>query len=128
MDDSFDVLLDVSAASIALSPSSSGASTLTAMDLITRALKMLGVIAGTETPADDQATDALADLNDLLDSWRTERLTIPGESRALYPLVANTATYTIGPGGAFNQGWPLQSITREPIWSTPSTASRWKSR
>jgi hypothetical protein len=49
----------------------------------------------------------------MLDSWRTERLTVPSVTRSVYNLTANTQTYTIGSGGTFNQDYP-ESIA---LWS-----------
>lgn len=121
MDDSFEVVLDLSAASIALSGASTGPLVLTADSLITGALKLLGVIAGTETPSADQGADGLQRLNEMLDMWQTQGLLIPSISRNVYPLTT-AASYTIGPGGTFNQQWP-ETIVRAGLIYTSGTAS-----
>jgi len=43
--------------------------------------------------------DAFGILNDLIDSWNTERLMIPSMRRDVYPLTAGVGSYTLGPGG-----------------------------
>lgn len=69
----------------------------TALDLITDALKNLGVVSGTETPTADAAADGLTALNRMLDSWNTESLNIYTISAATYPLVQGQMIYQIGP-------------------------------
>lgn len=79
----------------------------TADDLIKSALRRLGVLASGETYTAQEGLDCLAVLNAMLDRWRTWRLTIYAQSRNVYTLTANTAAYTIGPGGTFSQPRPL---------------------
>jgi len=81
---------------------------VTARDIVTRALKTLGVLAAGETPTAEDASDALDALNDMVDSWQLERLFIHEIVRTVKTLAASTATYTIGTGGAIN-------VTR-PTW------------
>lgn len=50
---------------------------------------------------------------DLVDEWRTHKLTISGVTRSVYSLTSGTQRYTIGSGGAFNQDWP----TKIEYWS-----------
>jgi len=73
--------------------------TRTGLQTITDALKLLGVVAGHEVPTSAEAQDALARLNELIDSWGTHAQTLYRPIRQLLPLVAAKATYTIGPGG-----------------------------
>lgn len=80
--------------------------TSTALDLITRALRLLQVIEPGETPDDDDALDALATLNELVDSWATDGTTILSTPRTQCNLVSGQASYTIGAGGDFNQVRP----------------------
>ena len=42
-------------------------------DQINRALRLLGVLAEGETPSAAVSTDALTALNQMIDSWNTER-------------------------------------------------------
>ena len=72
---------------------------MTTRDLINASLKRLGVLDAAETAAPQDMADGLQRLNDLIDGWGTERLTIYKNDRTTWPLVPNQATYTIGSGG-----------------------------
>ena len=69
----------------------------TVLDLITSALRSIQALGSGETPTASEAQDALLALNELIDSWGAERLTMPTSSRALYPLTAGLGAYSIGP-------------------------------
>lgn len=75
---------------------------MTGADLIASSLKTLGTLAAGETPSPDEQADALLRLNDLIDGWATQRLTIYFQLRTTKTLTASTASYTIGSGGAIN--------------------------
>lgn len=75
---------------------------MTGRDLVTRALKTLGVLAAGETATAEDAQDGLLSANDMVDSWGLDRLIIHEIVRTVKTLTANTASYTIGPGGAIN--------------------------
>jgi hypothetical protein len=81
---------------------------MTANDLIERTLKTIGVLASGETASASDAGDAFTILNNMMDSWATQRLTIYTTARTAFDLAASTQDYTIGTGGTFN-------IVR-PIW------------
>lgn len=72
---------------------------MTTRDLINASLKRIGVLDSNETATAADMADGLQRLNDLIDGWATERLTIYKSSRTTWPLVANQADYTIGPTG-----------------------------
>jgi hypothetical protein len=105
-DDAFEVLQDLSAAAVALSPSSATTTAISASTLIAGALKLIGVLSAGETMAAEDANDGLVRLNELIDSWGTDRLFVQNIVRTVYALTGSQATYTIGPGGDFNQAWP----------------------
>lgn len=73
-----------------------------ANELIERALLTLGVIAPGETVDGSTSSDCLRLLNDMVDQWGAERLTIFTVTRSVHTLAASTQTYTIGTGGTFN--------------------------
>lgn len=79
-----------------------------AYDLITGALRITGAIASGETPTADEATDALRSLNDILEDWSTEALTVYGQANETFNTVAGQATYTIGPGGNWATDRPVR--------------------
>lgn len=73
-----------------------------ALQLVTRALKINGVLGESETPSTEQANDGLEALNDMLASWSIKRSFIYTIESETFNLVSGTATYTIGPSGTFN--------------------------
>lgn len=80
-------------------------------DLTKRALRTLGVLAPGEPLPPQDSVAGFEALNDLLDGWAAQRLTIFQTLRNLYPLTAGqgspTTPITIGPGGTLNQVRPL---------------------
>jgi len=78
-----------------------------ASDLITRAMRRIGVLAAGAVPTADEMTDGFSILNEMIDSWTLERLMLYAEVRALFPLTNAVNTYTIGVGGVFNAARPL---------------------
>jgi hypothetical protein len=80
---------------------------VTATDVCTTSLVKAGIAASGETPDAAMLQDAFEMLNEMVDSWNTERLIVFTTLRALYALVSGKQVYTIGPGGDFNQQRPL---------------------
>lgn len=73
-----------------------------ANELIERALITIGVLSSGETPDASTSQDCLNLLNDMVDQWGAERLTLFTTLRSVQNLSASTADYTIGTGGTFN--------------------------
>jgi hypothetical protein len=75
--------------------------TYTAGDQINRSLRLLGVLAEGETPAASVSQDALMALNQMIDSWNTERLStfVTQDQTFLWP--AGFISRTLGPSGDF---------------------------
>lgn len=80
---------------------------MTALDLIKRAMKIAGVLGQNETPTSSEADDGLISLNDMLDSWSTDRTYIYSILQENFPLTSGVVTYTIGAGGTFNTNRPV---------------------
>lgn len=80
----------------------------TALDLITSSLRLVNVVAAGEPVPTDMANDSLQVLNDMIDSWNAQRLNIYTTRIDDYALVANQASYTLGPAGNFNAPRPAQ--------------------
>lgn len=74
--------------------------TETALDIITKALKRLGVISGIETPSADLAADGLDRLTALCETWSTESLTLWTVTVTTTPILASHQPYTLGPAPA----------------------------
>jgi len=73
----------------------------TAGDIIKGALRLIGQLAEGEEPSADTAQDALAAMNQMIDSWSTERLAVFTTLTQVFTWPANEATRTIGPTGDF---------------------------
>lgn len=73
---------------------------ISATNLIYGALRIIGVLRPGGTTSPENMEDALVSLNDMVDSWNTERLTVIAIRADIYPLVANQANYQIGPDAA----------------------------
>lgn len=123
-DDEFEVLADLSAAAVALSPSSATTTAVPASRLIDGALRLIGVLRGGETADPDDANDALVRLNELVDSWLTQGLTATGLTRTTQTLTT-AASYTIGPGGTFNQAWPEAIPHAGLVYTTGGVSYEW---
>ena len=73
------------------------------------------MLASGETLTADEATDGLKALNDILENWSLENLMVWQGDNEQYALTPGVASYTIGPGGAFNATRPVRiglSFTR----------------
>lgn len=79
---------------------------MTALDIIKRAMRIIGAIGQNEVPTSSEADDGLLALNDMLDSWDTDRTYVFSILEENFPLVAGTPDYTIGIGGDFNTTRP----------------------
>lgn len=73
----------------------------TAYDLICGALRLIGQLAEGETPSNDTANDALVAMNQMLDSWSTERLMIFNTMDQVFTWPAAVQSRTLGPTGDF---------------------------
>ena len=85
----------------------------TAGDQITRALRLLGVLAEGESPSASESADSLVALNQMLDSWSTERLAVFSTTTQTFTWPASQATQTLGPTGDI--------VGERPVLLDPST-------
>jgi len=76
-------------------------------DQINRALRLLGVLAEGETPSAAVSTDALTALNQMIDSWNTERLAVYATQDQVFTWPAGQITRTLGPTGDFVGNRPV---------------------
>lgn len=77
-------------------------------NLIKGAFRVLGVVAAEETPSAAEESDGFTALNDMLDAWANERLTLFATLRSAYTLTPSLNPHTIGSGGTFNVTRPLR--------------------
>lgn len=73
--------------------------TTTANDQINGALRLIGMLAEGETPSSATSQDALSALNQMLDSWSTERLMIYNTIDQIFSWLPGVKTQTLGPSG-----------------------------
>lgn len=83
----------------------------TALDIITGALRLINSYAPGESLSSADSGDALAVLNDMLDTWSTEHLTVFKNDEDTVTLTPGKVTYTIGAGGDINVTRPLRVTT-----------------
>jgi hypothetical protein len=81
--------------------------TYTASDQINRALRLLGVLAEGETPSASVSQDSLTALNQMIDSWNTERLSVFSTQDQVFVWPAGEINRTLGPTGDFVGNRPI---------------------
>lgn len=77
-------------------------------DLISAAMRSAGLVASGETPSSEEAADAQTILNQMLEAWSAEKLSVFTLNRNTFSFVASTAAYTVGSGGTFNMARPAK--------------------
>jgi hypothetical protein len=73
----------------------------TALDQIKAALRLIGQLAEGEEPTAQTAQDSLAAMNQMIDSWSTERLMVYNTIDQVFNWDAGFITRTLGPSGDF---------------------------
>ena len=81
--------------------------TYTAGEQINRALRLLGVLAEGETPSASVSQDSLMALNQLIDSWNTERLSTFVTQDQIFTWPAGLVSRDLGPTGDFIGNRPV---------------------
>lgn len=95
---------------------------MTVLDVITRAMQLIGTLSVGETPSADDAAVGLANLNELLDGWNTELLNLYTTTVFSGNLINAQQSYAMGPSAAdFNTTTPIMIKTAHVIIPT-STA------
>jgi hypothetical protein len=80
----------------------------TVKDVITRALKLTGIQSSNEDLDSNDAADALAQLNGIVEKWNVDKLKSYAQADETFTLVPGQAEYTIGPGGDFDSARPVR--------------------
>lgn len=75
--------------------------TYSCYDQIVGALRLLGVLAEGETPSSETANDALFALQQMIDSWDTERLAVFSTQDQVFSWPSGERERTLGPTGDF---------------------------
>ena len=92
----------------------------TANDQINAALRLLGVLAEGETPSAAVSQDALAAMNQMIDSWNTERLSVFSTQDQTFIWPVGEITRTLGPTGNFVGERPIR-MDDATYYRDPST-------
>jgi hypothetical protein len=79
----------------------------TAGDQINRALRLLGVLAEGETSSAEVSQDSLTALDQMIDSWNTERLSVFSTQDQMFTWPAGQINRTLGPTGNFVGNRPV---------------------
>jgi hypothetical protein len=83
----------------------------TALELIKAAMRQIGVIATSETPTAAEAADGLSALNDVLETWTTEALSVWTDLTLPFTATAGVGAYSIGPTGTFVTARPVRILS-----------------
>jgi hypothetical protein len=81
--------------------------TYSAGDQINRALRLLGVLAEGETTSASVMQDSLMAMNQMIDSWNTERLSVFSTQDQVFNWPPDLITRTLGPTGDFVGNRPI---------------------
>jgi hypothetical protein len=73
----------------------------TALSIIKGAMRLVGALEAGATPSGEDSTDALEALNDLLEQWSLERLTVFQVLNETFTWAGAAVSRTIGSGGDF---------------------------
>jgi hypothetical protein len=79
----------------------------TAGDQINGALRLIGQLAEGEVPSAATSQDALIALNQMIDSWNTERLSVFSTQDQVFSWSPNLLSRTLGPTGDFVGNRPI---------------------
>lgn len=79
----------------------------TAGDIINGSLRLLGVLAEGEVPSAETSHDALFAMNQMIESWNTERLSVFSTQDQVFTWPAGELSRTMGPSGDFVGNRPI---------------------
>lgn len=82
----------------------------TANDLISRALRKVGILASGETSEGSDADETLEILNDILEQWSLEDLMVYYPTLISHALTAGVSSYTIGATGVIATTRPIEIL------------------
>jgi hypothetical protein len=80
----------------------------TAAEIIDGSLRLLGVLAEGETPSAAVMQDSIMAINQMIQSWDTERLSVFSTQDQVFTWPAYTMSRTIGPTGDFVGNRPIE--------------------
>ena len=80
----------------------------TAAEIIDGSLRLLGVLAEGETPSAAVMQDSIMAINQMIQSWDTERLSVFSTQDQVFTWPANVISRTLGPTGNFVGNRPIE--------------------
>jgi len=80
----------------------------TAAEIIDGSLRLLGVLAEGETPSAAVMQDSIMAINQMIQSWHTERLSVFSTQDQVFTWPANVISRTLGPTGNFVGNRPIE--------------------
>lgn len=83
----------------------------TALEMISRSMRLIGALGRGETPTDDEQTDGLAALNAMMDSWDAQSLAVYRVQSESFTWTASQTSQTMGSGGDFNTTRPAEIVS-----------------
>lgn len=99
---------------------------MTVRDLLKSSLRLINALAPGEAGENADLEDARLVANDLLETWRLEKLMVPHEQREVFTLTASHNPHTIGTGGDFVTTRPVRieraglvDTTQSPDYERP---------
>ncbi|RPJ36027.1 MAG: hypothetical protein EHM17_00255, partial [Verrucomicrobiaceae bacterium] len=92
----------------------------TAGDLINGALRLIGQLAEGESPSAETSADALFAMNQMIDSWNIERLSVFSTQDQVFTWPVDEITRTLGPTGNFVGNRPVR-LDDATYYRDPST-------
>jgi hypothetical protein len=88
-------------------------------DIINGALRLIGVLAEGETPSAETSSDALFAMNQMIDSWNIERLSVFSTQDQVFTWPVDEIARTLGPTGNFVGNRPVKlddsTYYRDPV-------------
>jgi len=79
---------------------------MTLRDMLSRSLRLIGVLASGETADGSQIVDAMASVNGMIDSMKNDGFMIYEYQEVPLSLISSQQSYTIGAGGNFDVARP----------------------
>lgn len=92
--------------------------TTSAGDLINGCLRLIGMLAEGESPSADTSNDALTAMQQMIDSWSTERLSVFTTQEQVFTWPANQRLRTLGPTGDFVGNRPAGELDDATYYKT----------
>ena len=97
---------------------------MTGLQYVTRAMKKVGAIDPGRVPTSAEADDGLQTLNNLVDSWATQKRLIWSDNIYKQTFPSSKVSYTIGTGGDFNFVRPVDIFWANIVYTQTSPVVR----